>query len=282
MADAIPLQLGLPPSFFLEQERAIDRLLIFSDWDSPAADDDIRSAIGLLVPSGCSAELIRLGGNGDGAYLLPDLLEGVEACFSPGVSTQTAFETELAERYDIPSYLCDASVQASQLKLIPELHTFTPQWLGSFTGGNTTTLDAWVAGSAHAEAASLLLQMDIEGAEYNALLACSDAVLSRFRLAVIELHDLPALASARFLQMKFLPVLRKLLLHFDLVHAHANNCCGTVELAGWEVPQVIELTFLRKADNPQPHHRRIPHPLDVVNVPAHPPLLLGAPWCEAT
>jgi hypothetical protein len=281
MADAIPLQVSLPPSFFLEQERAIDRLLIFSDWDSPAADDDIRSAISLLVPLGCSAELIRLGGNGDGAYLLPDLLEGVEACFSPGVSTQTAFETELAERYDIPSYLCDASVQASQLKLIPELHTFTPQWLGSFTGGNTTTLDAWVAGSAHAEAASLLLQMDIEGAEYNALLACSDAVLSRFRLAVIELHYLPALASARFLQMKFLPVLRKLLLHFDVVHAHANNCCGTVDLAGRDVPQVIELTLLRKADNPEPHHWQTPHPLDVVNVPANPPLLLGPPWSAA-
>jgi hypothetical protein len=272
------LEVGLPPTFFLEQEGAIDLLLTFSDWDCPAQEDDIRAAISLLVPKGCGTELIRLGGNGDGAYLLPDLLDGVEACFSPGVSTQTAFEMELAERYRIPAYLCDASVQASQLQLHPELHTFTPQWLGSYTGGNTTTLDAWVAGSAHADATSLLLQMDIEGAEYNALLAASDAVLSSFRMAVIEFHLLPALASARFLNMKFLPVLRKLLLHFDVVHAHANNCCGAVDLAGWEVPQVIELTFLRKADNPQPHHWQTPHPLDVVNVPAHAPLLLGPPW----
>jgi hypothetical protein len=217
MADSIPLEVGLPPTFFLEQEGAIDLLLTFSDWDCPAQEDDIRAAISLLVPKGCGTELIRLGGNADGAYLLPDLMDGVEACFSPGVSTQTAFEMELAERYRIPAYLCDASVQASQLQLHPELHTFTPQWLGSYTGGNTT---------------SLLLQMDIEGAEYNALLAASDAVLSRFRMAVIEFHLLPALASARFLNMKFLPVLRKLLLHFDVVHAHANNCCGTIDLAG--------------------------------------------------
>ena len=278
MANSIPLEVGLPPSFFLEQEGAIDLLLTFGDWDCPAQEDDIRNAISLLVPIGCSAELIRLGGSGDGAYLLPDQLEGVEACFSPGVSTQTAFEMELAERYRIPSYLCDASVQASELQLHPELHTFTPQWLGSYTGGNTLTLDAWVAGSAHADATSLLLQMDIEGAEYNALLAASDAVLSRFRMAVIEFHLLAALASARFLSMKFLPVLRKLLLHFDVVHAHANNCCGTIDLAGWDVPQVIELTFLRKADNPQPHRCQIPHPLDVLNAPSRPPLFLGPPW----
>lgn len=280
MADAIPLQVSLPASFFLEQEGAIDRLLIFNDWDCPASDADIRTAIQLLVPSGCSHALIRIGGSGDGAYLIPDVLEGVEACFSPGVSTLTAFETELAERHGIPSYLCDASVQASQLALIPGMHTFTPQWLGSFTGGQTTSLDAWVASSAHAEATSLLLQMDIEGGEYNALLACSEAVLSRFRIAVVEFHHLPFLASSRFLAMKFLPVLRKLLLHFDLAHAHANNCCGTVDLAGYQVPQVLELTFLRKAENAGPQRRIIPHPLDVVNVPALPPLLLGPPWCE--
>lgn len=280
MSAAIPLQVSLPPSFFLEQEGDIDLLLTFSEWDSPAEEADLRAAVELMVPVGCGAELIRVGGSGDGAYLLPDLLPGVEACFSPGVSTQTAFETELAERFGIPSHLCDASVEASQLRLIPGMHTFTPQWLGSFTGGKTTTLDAWVASSPHTEASSLLLQMDIEGAEYNALLACSDALLARFRIAVIEFHMLPALQSARFLQMKFLPVLHKLLRHFDVVHAHANNCCGTVELVGWDVPQVIELTFLRKADNPEPRQRHIPHPLDVVNVPSLPPLLLGAPWRE--
>lgn len=280
MADALPFQVSLSPSFFLEHAEAIDRLLTFCDFDSPADEEDIRAAVSLLVPVGCGVELIRVGGSGDGAYLLPDLLEGIDACFSPGVSNQTSFETELAETFGIPSHLCDASVDPSQLQLMKELHTFQPLWLGAFTGGNTITLDSWVAASAHATASSLLLQMDIEGSEYNALLACSDSLLSRFRIAVIEFHMLEALASSRFLQMKFLPVLRKLLMHFDLVHAHANNCCGSEELAGFDVPRVIELTFLRKADNPEPKRRHIPHPLDVVNVPSLPPLLLGAPWQE--
>jgi hypothetical protein len=62
MADSIPLEVGLPPSFFLEQEGAIDLLLTFSDWDCPSHEDDIRAAVSLMVPAGCSAELIRLGG----------------------------------------------------------------------------------------------------------------------------------------------------------------------------------------------------------------------------
>lgn len=140
MAGSIPLQLSLPASFFLEREGAIDRLLTFCDWDHPAADEDIRAAVELLVAHGCGPELIRVGGSGDGAYLLPDLLTGVEACFSPGVSTQTAFETELAERFGIPSYLCDASVEASQLMLVEGMHTFRRRWLGSFDGGNTLIL----------------------------------------------------------------------------------------------------------------------------------------------
>ena len=33
-------------------------------------------------------ELVRLGGNNDGGYLLPNDLEGITACFSPGVDNK--------------------------------------------------------------------------------------------------------------------------------------------------------------------------------------------------
>src|SRR4051794_36195573 len=35
--------------------------------------------------------LIRLGGEHDGGYLLPDDLDGIVACFSPGVSDEASF-----------------------------------------------------------------------------------------------------------------------------------------------------------------------------------------------
>ncbi len=278
MTDSLSIQVPLEARFFLRHEFQIDRLLEFSAWAAPAQVEDVRAAVELMVPQGCTRELIRIGGDGDGAYLLPDDLASIDACFSPGVSTLVEFERQLGQDHGIPSYLCDASVEASQLDLDPALQMFSRKWIGSYDGDDTQSLDAWVLSSDHAEARNLLLQMDIEGSEYTSLLAASDSILSRFRILVIEFHLLPALQSSRFLNTRFLPVLHKLLRQFDCVHAHANNCLPAVDLYGYAVPQVIELSFYRKQENLGQRKPWRPHPLDVVNVPANPPLPLAAPW----
>jgi hypothetical protein len=278
MNNQLYIQIPLDASYFLKSEFQIDRLLDFCDWSSPASDGDVRQAIELMVPTCCSKELIRIGGSGDGAYLLPDDLSAIDACFSPGVSTLVNFELQLAEDFGIPSYLCDASVDCDQLQLNPEKQFFCRKWLGSFDGDDTQSLDQWVLGSDHADSENLLLQMDIEGAEYRSLLSASDSVLKRFRIVVVEFHMLPFLQSSRFLNTSFLPVLHKLLRRFDCVHAHANNCLPLIDLAGYMVPQVIELSFYRKAENQGPKNSWSSHSLDVVNVPTSPRVVLGAPW----
>ena len=53
---------------------------------------DLRELIRALHPAVPGRELIRLGPEGDGGYLLPDDLDGVQCCFSPGVSTESRFE----------------------------------------------------------------------------------------------------------------------------------------------------------------------------------------------
>ena len=40
--------------------------------------------------------LLRIGGDSDGGYLLPDDLENISSCFSPGVSDIFDFEFTLA------------------------------------------------------------------------------------------------------------------------------------------------------------------------------------------
>ena len=103
-------------------------------------------------------------------------------------------------------------------------------------------------------------------------------MLFRSRIIVVEFHMLSAIQSSRFLNGRFLPVLHKLLRHFDCVHAHANNCLPACEIYGYKVPEVIELTFYRKDLNAGPQKAWRPSPLDVLNVPGHEPLHLGAPW----
>ena len=67
--------------------------------------------IGTLRPFDCEKGLIRIGGEADGGYLLPNDLEGMEYCFSPGVGTVSDFENHLSTLH-IKSFLADYSVES--------------------------------------------------------------------------------------------------------------------------------------------------------------------------
>ena len=60
-------------------------------------DPDYISAVmricEFLKPSASPYKLLRIGGAEDGAYLVPNDLSGVGACFSPGVNNFKNFET---------------------------------------------------------------------------------------------------------------------------------------------------------------------------------------------
>lgn len=98
---------------------------------------EILSLIRKLRPHDCGVDLIRLGGAGDGGYLIPDDLEGIEYCFSPGVGKLSKFEDDLAERH-IRSYLADSSVDGPTVSR-PEF-TFDKKYLGASDRGEYFTL----------------------------------------------------------------------------------------------------------------------------------------------
>ena len=121
---------------------------------------------------------------------------------------------------------------------------FTKKFLGVVNDATTIRLDNWVNESAPASG-DLLLQMDIEGSEWPVLLNASDEILRRFRLIVIELHDLE-----RIMDRHALPIMRSVVAllrqHFVVVHSHPNNYGGVVRKADLSIPRVLEVTLLRK------------------------------------
>lgn len=244
-----------------------------------AAPSDVLHALEWLRPVACAHPMIRIGGNSDGAYLIPKDLEGIRACFSPGTDNKTGFEAELAQHFCIPSMMCDGSVQRQELSLIENMQSFDQRWLRDYDDSKTYSLDQWIASSPYAEAGDLLLQIDIEGGEYAALLFASNSVLNRFRIIALELHGLGRLDDMRFLNLKFMPLVQKLSTNFDLVHIHANNCLPPVEQAGRPVPPIMELTYLRKDRNRNADHPpQLDHPLDVLNVSHNPRIPLEPIW----
>ena len=230
----------------------------------------------LMTPQASDTPLIRLGDFGDGGYLVPDDLRGIAACYSPGVSRQASFEMDLAKR-GIPSFMADASVESPPLD-VPGAQ-FVRKFLGDRDAGEVMTLAAWVAATDPDPEADLLLQMDIEGAEYATLAAAPRALLRRFRMIVVEWHHLPSVLTKPRFMRPALAALERLGEDFVTVHLHPNNVSGSVEIDGEAVPRVVEATLLRRdrARGLRPADA-LPHPLDRQHAPRKPALTLPQRW----
>lgn len=242
------------------------------------SEDDVRSALDFLCPVKTEHELIRMGGGADGGYLVPDDLDGIAACFSPGVSNNSTFERMGLDR-GMRVHLADASVDGPGQGLTLDECTFEPVFLAAASSEQgLTSLENWV--NRHEPGDSdLLLQMDIEGAEFASLLATPRAILDRFRVIVLEFHQLE-LAHSELMGQVMEGVWAHLAQNHQCVHLHINNA-GTLEQVNAEgmiLPKLLEATFIRR-DRIRATLQGIealPHPLDADCVPSRPPLELPA------
>ena len=132
---------------FLYNIQRFNSFLEHSDYIQKSNEIDIEEALKLTVPVGCSKPLIRVGGSSDGAYLLPDDLDGIEACFSPGTSNIKNFEDELAKVFQIKSLMTDGSIKFESLELIEGYQSFQEKWLNEFNDKNSMTLSSWIKNS---------------------------------------------------------------------------------------------------------------------------------------
>lgn len=207
--------------------------------------NEIMEFFSLFRPYENGVALIRVGGEKDGGYLMPDDMSGITECFSPGVGSTWEFETELVNRFNISSWMIDDTI-TPPLTLNSLLH-FQSLRLGiDDEPGLTITLDGWVSDTGANNSQDFLLQMDIESHEWLSLLSTSRATLRRFRTMVVEFHSLPLSCIPYVLERIYMPTMRKLLVDFDVVHVHPNNSVGTFLHCGTAYPDTLEVTFHRK------------------------------------
>jgi hypothetical protein len=237
--------------------RAIGRLdYHIADRTSP---DDVHRVLRSVRPIDGGFDLIRLGSDGDGGYLVPDDLAGIEYAYSPGVSTESGFEAALAargQRVFMADYSVDGPAEPNPA------FVFEKKFVGGLTDDIYMTLEQWKNATIGGYAGDLLLQMDIEGAEYETLLAAPTPLLRQFRIMVVEFHYLHELLNKRYFELVS-RTFQKLLQTHTVVHIHPNNCCGSVKADGLELPRIAEFT-LQRSDRLKNHSfsSRFPHPLD--------------------
>jgi len=191
--------------------------------------------------------LIRLGPNRDGGYLVPDDLGGVDACFSPRVAETSGFEVDCADR-GMDVFLADRTVEGPGSS--HEKFHFTRRNVGCFSGEDTISMNEWLLNAGVEELGDLILQMDIEGSEYESIISMPQGIISKFRILVVEFHDLCTLWSRPFFNIAS-SAFRKILNTHRCVHIHPNNVGhadtgAVVRVGSIDIPDVMEFTFLRK------------------------------------
>lgn len=228
---------------------------------SRSENKKLKSFFSQLLPVVTDYPLIRIGADNDGGYLVPDDLEGITRCYSPGVANCSEFELFFASR-NIPCHLADFSVE--NIPIESDMFTFDKLYIGPWTKDNFISLNDWILRHAQNEyGGDYILQMDIEGSEYSSLLTISEENLSKFRIIVLELHDLHAVIADRSLEF-ISEILTKILRQFNLVHTHINNCGRLLKYMDVTIPSVIEVTFIRKDRSASYGHvKALPHKLDM-------------------
>jgi hypothetical protein len=203
---------------------------------------DVIALAQKYAPLKTEHELIRLGPFFDGGYLVPDDLSGITACYSPGVADIAQFESDLLRIWGIPSHLADKSVNGPPHGF--PAASFVKKFLGNQDNDEFMTMETWMKSTGQVDG-DFLLQMDIEGGEYDTLLATPDELLSKFRIIVLEIHFLDKWNQPENYKQAD-DLITKLGRNHVVVHSHPNNWGRTAEVEGVTYPCTIEVTFLRK------------------------------------
>ena len=210
-----------------------------------------------LLPKKIDIDLIRLGDDNDGGYLVPNDLHGVEKNYSAGVGFLTGFEKDLEERFSIHSNLLDFN--EINKTILPKNSNFLKKKLSLEDKSTEISINKWIEENDK----EITLKIDIEGDEYSVLANISDQNLKKVRILIIEFHDLRNLRSNSFLNF-FEKIISRLDSYFYSCHLHINNTSKVKNINNLKIPDMIEVTFLRKdrINNFSNEFAKLPHILD--------------------
>ena len=204
------------------------------------ADAALLEAAGLLRPwQAPGLTLTRIGGDGDGGYVMAEL-PAPSGAISIGIGPDVSWDRAMSDR-GVPIACFDPTVRG-----LP-----SPVPNGRFfrvgIGANPPEyrpLDELVGLAGFTGRSDLVLKIDVEGAEWPSLASVTPEQLSAYTQIAIEMHDLRGLMDPRE-RGRILGVLNTLAAGHRPVHVHANNYDAVVRFGSLWFANAIEVTYVR-------------------------------------
>lgn len=236
------------------KEFILDKFNLYLEKKTNA--DLVFKTLNKIMPYDIGIELIRLGENSDGGYLLPKDFDKINYCYSAGVGYVTQFEKDLEEKFNIKSIMLD--IFEIPKNLLPKKSTFINKKLSIYKSEKNITINEFIDTENE-----IILKLDIEGDEYSNLIYLDEKKMSQIRILILEFHDLRHLRSPFFFKI-FNEVVEKLSKYFYFCHLHPNNTSKVKKIGMLKVPDMIELTLINKNRVKfSPSKRlKLPHALD--------------------
>lgn len=192
-------------------------------------------------------QLIRVGGQGDGGYIMVDRLREGQVAVSIGVGSDDSWELDLAGRGLFASQFDHTVQQAPSRHPNLSFHPF-----GLASPSNAKLVPELLDISAITETSAsewgrppTLLKIDVEGAEWESLATVDPQSLVDYEQILVELHGLH-LATANRNWSRAFEALNRLTDNHAPVHVHPNNSWPLLDVAGVPVPHTLEVSLLRR------------------------------------
>ena len=221
-------------------------MIDFSRPGTTPADARCLEAARLIRPYTTSATLLRVGDEGDGGYVMADHFT-TSTAISIGIGGNVSWDLAMSSRgYSIAMF--DPTIAAAPTT-VPNA-TFHRIGLGTpvqsaESGLELESLEQLRTRAGIPEAENATLKIDVEGAEWDALVDV--ASFNRYEQIVIEMHDLARLGDEESAR-NVLAVLTKIHSSHVPIHVHANNEAPVVPFGTYWLPEVLEVTYLRRTD----------------------------------
>lgn len=191
-----------------------------------------------------NTEIIRIGNkDGDGGYLVPDLIDNIKYSFSLGVGKEISFEEDLIKR-NIKCFSADYSVENPNLD--SNKFEFTKKYIKTYNSYNSIRFDDWKNESIGNDTESeILLQIDIEGDEYSVIPSIQTSSIKQTKILIVEFHHLTRILNKDY-QKYIISCFERILEYFYPVHLHVNNSSYILKQDNLEIPHLLEATFINK------------------------------------
>ena len=204
-------------------------------------------------------ELIRLGRNSDGGYIVPKELIKDEL-ISCGINDEVSFESDyIKHNENAKIYSYDGSINEFPIENHKNI-IWEKLNIDKNDSKNTISLNTIFEKFNLIDKKSVMLKIDIEGAEYNSFKDFK--YMNCISCLVIEIHNI--LKD----QVKFEELMSYINKTHTLIHKHDNNCGGYFKYCNITYANCYELTFVNNnfIDKKEVNYIKLPiKNLDFVN-----------------